>query len=201
MPSCVVTVTGTTGSVEIRYILTGTAHVMTGIFGETLYINDAATEITYTNISGNAAASSACVTITNLPSACYIVDWSLLFLDAINGVYGYLNNTNYTFTGVIINNVLSAIAPINYNTLTPNTLANAINNLNNYRLKATAVRSIISTNFNEYFLVLKTIGSFIPEVKINNPSGNHTLYLKGVVSGSCLPVGYTAIDICNPILP
>ena len=196
MPACAITITGTTGSVVINYILSGTAHTMNGSFGDSLFINDAATAITYTNISGNAAATSACVTITNLPSSCYILSWSLDFTPVVTGTSGYVQNSNYIFTDVALSTgIVLPITQVSYSNFDPTVLAENINILNDSRVKAVATRVISATYTKELFIVLKITGAFIPELKINNPVGNKTLYIRGI-AGDCLPLNYSLFNVC-----
>ena len=137
MAACAITIGGTSGTVQINYILGGVAHTMNGSFGETIYINDAATSIT-------------------------------------SASYGANN---------------------------PQALADSINALNDPRIRAVAMKTTSTSTTREMFIVLKITSSAIPQLRINNVVGNHKLFMKGTVSGSCIPAGYTEIESCIEILP
>lgn len=191
MAACQINVTGTTGSVLIQYTINLNNHKILGYIGDLIYIDTTSTNITYTNIDGNAIAASGCVTITNLPSTCYSINWE--------------TDSNYanckipkTFTQLKLGaSTFTLNADYNKNAAT---LANNINTLNSSAITALAsigassIRSTINNN-----IIIKVYGADIPEFKIFNVDGNHNLYIKAEVMGSCtIPVDYEIYSLPCP---
>jgi hypothetical protein len=157
---------------------------LTAQIGDPIYIDDTATEVTYTTESGDAIASSSCLTITELTENCYLLDWETIG----NGT----TSLSYLIEAIVLGTDVLSISPSNFNSLTLQDLATAINNLDDYRITATAGKvENSSRNSKNVFLVVKVLGSDIPELKVNNTTQNHKFYIKGVVSADCVPAGYT----------
>lgn len=197
MASCLVSITGTSGSVQLNYLLSGIPQLMTGNVGDSIYINDIATSVTYTTLSGDAVASSLCETITALPQTCYIFSWGLNGIPYSPSIIGFLQDAQFNFTGVGLNDSFVSIPSTPYTAYTPDALAYEINSLNNPLIEAVAKMTIFTTNRKEHFLIVKTTSTTIPELRITNSFGEHLLYLKGVVTLDCLPSGYTLINTCS----
>lgn len=199
MASCAITIGGTTGSVVINYTLSATAHSMTAIHGETIYINDAATAITYTTVSGNATASSGCVTITSLPVTCYTIDWVInTSVSGFNG-FGYSATTDTTFDAILLDSTVVPITSVALTELTPNTLTSAINALGDARISAVASKKVSNDGNIEFYIIVQVTGTYLPSVRMN-ATNSHKMYLKGVVSADCTPTGYDEIVDYSPIL-
>lgn len=198
MASCAITIGGTTGSVVINYTLSATAHTMTAIHGETVYINDAATAITYTTISGNATASSGCVTITSLPITCYVIDWvTNTSIAGFNG-FGYSATTDTTFDAILLDTTVVPITSVALTELTPNALTTAINELGDARISAVASKKVTNDDSLEFYIIVQITGTYLPSVRMN-ATNSHKMYLKGVISADCLPTGYDEIIDYSPI--
>ena len=196
MASCAITIGGTSGSVVINYLLGAVAHTMTGSFGETIYINDTATAITYTNVSGDATASSVCVTITNLPTTCYIFDWSINTVVVGCDGFSYVPASDYTFDAVLLDSTVVPLTSTSYSEVSSTVLAQAINDLNDSRVEAVATKVTSGTGTREMYLIVKVTGTYVPQIRVNATIGNHKLYLKGTVTVDCIPNGYTAFTNC-----
>lgn len=197
MAACAITITGTSGSVVIEYYIGTTRHSMTASFGETIYINDVATTITYTNVDGDAAATSSCITITNLPANYYIIAWETedsytMNIDAI-----YLDAIEIPLTYAI-----------DYNTEDWKDLAGAINSLVDPRFRVVAGRKLSSYRhtINNYIIV-RVLGTQVPWIRTLNvdndsllgPRDDHNSYIKGVIS-TALPTGFESYsDYTEPI--
>lgn len=193
MAACNITIGGTSGSVLITYTLSGKTTTINAPFGTTQIIDDASTDITYTTLSGNATASSGCVTITAVAQGCYKYSWETIGNnnDEANGM---------VFDGVDFNGTLISV------TETPYTdgagyinLATVINDLSDSRITVISGKMELSTrsSMNNYMIV-KVTGAVIPTIRITDPLYSHHLYLKGTIQADCdLPAGYTEFNQCS----
>lgn len=192
MAACLITIAGTSGKVLIEY--TDSSSVKHSIISDIgpLYINDTGSEYTYTTLSGDATASSLCVTISEVAKKCYILDWEVLKL--VNPKY-----IGQTITQLLVGTTTFTFAtPV----LFPDsvfTIVTAINQLNSLLVKATAYRQVNTTNKSEYFIILTIKGNDIPYLKINSATDNHNLFLKGTLTTNCLPTGYNSILNCDSL--
>ena len=187
MANCLVTVSGTTGTVLINYIDSGAIpRVLTSGPG-TFLIDDGGSEYTWTNLSGDTAVSSLCIEFTEIVNNCYIFSWELTVPNQIN---------NLKFTSVELGTDSNSIADLNFPFTKVTDLAAAINGLNLEQIKAKAYK-VVRTTKTEYFMILKVQGTDIPFIKIKNIDSTHFLYLKGVYTSNCLPAGYTEIETCE----
>ena len=107
MAACSVTTGGTNGTLRIDYDLAGDHNVLFSTYGDVIWIDDTATNVTYTTLTGDVTASSGCLTITALPKICYLVEqyrWS-----------GDATEITYNATFDVIDNVSDAdvLPPVN----------------------------------------------------------------------------------------
>lgn len=192
MASCLITIGGTSGSVQINFTLAGVPNTINAGFGTTQYIEDTATAITWSTISGDATASSACVTIVHLTVGCYLYSWETI---------GNSNTeaNSMVFDGIEFNNVLTAIPELDYTNGEGYTgLASLLTDLQDNRLKVMSGKRVMSTrsSLNNY-MILQIVGSVIPMIRITDPLYSHHLYLKGTLQTDCTtPVGYTEYNNC-----
>ena len=80
MAACLITVTGTSGVIRINYTISGTPYTIETSIGS-FYIDDTATDVTYTTLSGDLIATdSGCLTpaISELPANCYLISWDFV---------------------------------------------------------------------------------------------------------------------------
>jgi hypothetical protein len=191
MAACVVSVGGTSGNVLIKYTL-GSEITTIVPFGEDIFIDDAATDITYTTLSGDATASSGCLTITDLPAVCYSMEWESTG-----------NASTYYFEAVILGVDEITFDDVEFDLRSLEDLASAINNAGDDRVKAVAgwTDEDIARLGAFHYINLRIIGEDVPYLRIRNDGTSFYLYIKGV-STSCTPgVDYTTYEICDPVPP
>lgn len=191
MASCLITTAGTNGTLRINYNLSGDPVTAYHNFGDTIYIEDTATDITYTTLTGDVTAASGCVTITNLPENCYMFSYDRLKNDSSTYISNFtqfiLGVTTYTLTSPA-SDKLSGIGD----------LINEINLIGN-NIMASAIKiTALTDNYYQIDLVVKVTGTDIPELKIESPNGNLT-YIVGV-SSLCVPIGFYELQYC-PVPP
>lgn len=187
MATCLVTISGTSGEVFIKYTDSGSVdrYLRAGL-GQ-LYLDDNGTDYEWSTLSGDAAAASGCITLTEVPIVCHLISWQRLLVDEISDakidaillddtVYEF--STSYTFPR------------------SQAKIADAINSLNESDFKAVAFKQVTATNKSEYFLIIKVRGDKVPKLRITNEAGTHFMYLIGEAS-SCLPAEYTEINTCE----
>lgn len=183
MPGCLISITGTSGTIRLNYTLSGTPYVIETSKGS-FYIETSATNVTYTTLEGDLVASSSCLTITNLPSSCYTISWNNI--DA-NG---------YVINAVILGATTISISPISF----PNSgfdLVSTINDLYNDKVKVVGHKFIIGVSpylyDNSY--IFKVLGADIPILRLYNSTTNTYLYVYGVAS-SCVISDYDQVVPC-----
>ena len=187
MATCLVTVSGTSGEVFIKYTDSGSVdrYLRAGL-GQ-LYLDDNGTDYEWSTLSGDAAAASGCITLTEVPIVCHLISWQRLLVDEISDakvdaillddtVYEF--STSYTFPR------------------SQAKIADAINSLNESDFKAVAFKQVTASNKSEYFLIIKVRGDKVPKLRITNEAGTHFMYLIGEAS-SCLPAEYIEISTCE----
>lgn len=187
MAACLVTVSGTSGEVLIKYEIGGLPYYLTSNIG-TFYIENTATSVTYTTLSGDAVATSLCLTIAPLTSTCFRLNWKGIVAD------------NYTITAVILGNDTLNFTPIPFPTTRLN-LATAINSIYDDRIKVIAYKENVpaGTTLNsqvEFNYIVKVFGGEVPILSINNADSTGRIYIYGTVS-PCSIVGYNTIDTCE----
>lgn len=187
MAACLVTVSGTSGEVLIKYEIGGLPYSLTSGIG-TFYIESTATSVTYTTISGNAIATSLCLTIAPVVTACFRFNWK-----------GIVAN-GYTITAVIIGNDTLNFTPIPF-PQTRTELATAINSTYSDRIKAILYKEVIPIGATldsqiEYNYIVKVYGGEVPILSINNADSTGRIYIYGTVS-PCNVAGYDTVNTCE----
>lgn len=189
MAACLITITGTSGEVRIDY-LDGiiSKHVTSGI--GTMYLEDTYTNVTYTTISGDAIASSLCFTITALPYNYYMLSWRGICSEGYTIVKAILGIVEYTIP----------------DTEFPISKENLIMNINNasipefkivgYKYNYNGIMPISNIRIS---YIVRTLGTEIPYLKVRDLTNETSLYIKGTSSIE-LPVGFTAIEVCENII-
>lgn len=192
MASCLIITTGTSGTVALNYKL-GLNNITTYFsYGDIIYIDDTATNITYTTLSGDMGLSSGCVSITNLPISYYKITY-----DGADICQNYFN----FFSELNVNNTPYAIpnSPLIKNDLASfPMLADFINvTLNSNEVKLTSAKmDLQSTTDYEVSFVLQVIGAVAPYLQLTTTRGNF-IYLHGILVGSSVPPGYTGYNFCS----
>lgn len=192
MAACLITVTGTSGVIRINYTISGTPYTIETSIGD-FYIEDTATSVTYTTLSGDLIASSLCLTITELAASCYLVSWSGISAPGyvIDRVY-----LGYETGGFVI-----------ADTTFPNTLydlVDSINNANDDSVKVIGIKTSWNNTFENFSCayLLKVLGTEPPNLRVRNADDTERIYIHGVLQPDCLPIeGFTIIDPCYSSLP
>ena len=191
MAACAITISGTSGYVLVRYTLGTNVYSVKAYLGDPVFIDDSATDVSYTTLAGDAIASSLCLTITSLPEVCYLFQWAY--------------NTNviqtipYTINQVEFDSNIYPVTPCDLIDGKNMSIYNFIYEFNQLALETIYVNAydIDSTTPGQTVisLIFKTIGTDIPKLRLVNTIAGNDLIMEGVVSGSCLPVGYTQADV------
>jgi hypothetical protein len=193
MAAALITVTGTSGSILLRYKVSSVPKTLIAEIG-TFYIEDTSTDVTYTTLSGDAIATSLIFTIVNLPYKYYNLFWK-----DIVGI-------NYKINGIILNNIITPFIDVNFpesNT----SLINSINQLNiedvkitDYKFLVTSINNSSQVTVNNSY-IFRVLGNSIPELRIKNNDNTGNIYVKGILTTYPV-IGYTPVQICNDnILP
>ncbi len=191
MAACLITTGGTNGTLRIDFDLGGDHNVLYSTHGDVIWIDDTATNVTYTTLTGDVTAASGCVTINALPQICYLLEydrWSgdpaeVDYISQFDSVY--LDNTQYAFT-TLIDDTIDGSAYI----------ANEINNVvavNAVKVVAAKIAHV-DTNYMNISFIIRVLGSEIPSLRLVSPYGNYS-YIKGTVSASCLPTDFIEIPV------
>lgn len=187
MAACLITVSGTEGVVQLQYNIGVTPYKISAGIG-TFYIEDTATDVTYTTLYGDAIASSGCLTVTALPSICYLLNWK--------GVEA----PGYTIDALILG---TEVLSINADFPRASTeLAASINDLADDRVKVVQYSYTYSDPIDpstfEYGYIIRVISDEIPILRARNSDNTAKLYIHGEVS-ACTILGYTDINLCYPL--
>lgn len=182
MASCAITIGGSSGEVRIDFTLEAQRHSMNGFPDETLYINDDSTDITYTTLSGNATAISGCITITERNYINYIFSWETFGVE-----------TGYKLADVIVDDDTISLNT-NYKTTMWITVANAITAMEDERFMVTAGKQVSNASRNSisHYIVVKVLGTDVPQIVVENTTPEHSFILTGVEEDDEVPSGYTA---------
>lgn len=197
MAACLITVTGTSGVIRINYTIGSTPYTIETSIGA-FYIDDTATDVTYTTLSGDLIATDdSCLTpaIAELPANCYKLSWT--------NVGTEYNVANAIFLGYGIGGQIT-IPDISF----PNvrySFVDAINNLGNENVKVIGYKTVglsdVSTVFSRSF-ILKVLGTERPDLRIRNTDNTGFIFIHGELQTNCLPqAGYTIVDPCYNTLP
>lgn len=191
MAACLITTGGTNGTLRIDFDLGADHNVLFSTYGDVIYIDDTATNVTYTRLSGDVTAASGCVTITALPQVCYLVKYDRWSGDTAAITYNsefdaiLLDNTVHAFTTSYTDDIAnSAFLPYEINTV----LAD-----DTFKIVAAKAENV-DTNYMNISFIIRILGSAIPSLRLVSPYGN-TSYIKGTVSASCLPTGFSEIVV------
>lgn len=197
MAACSVTTGGTNGTLRIDYDLAGDHNVLFSTYGDVIWIDDTATNVTYTTLTGDVTASSGCLTVTALPQICYLLEYDRWSGDPAEITY------NSTFDAILLDNTVNAFVTEHTDDIASSAdLVNEINNvLNDDSFKVVAAKT---TNVDTYYMtisfIIRIYGSEVPSLRLVSPYGNIS-YIKGTVSATCVPTGFTAIPIDTEIIP
>lgn len=185
MASCLITTSGTSGKVLLRYTISSVVHYTETDIGE-IYIPDTATAVTYTTLEGDAVSSSLCLTITSLPLIYHKIYWNDLYINTYSTAAIQLNEVQYTIPAVSFRHENGAA------------ILNAVNSVNNDLFKGTHyLYSIgVGENTSSTSLIIRTLGNTVLYLKLNNADNTTSVYLKGEVTAPPF-VGYTVVAICE----
>lgn len=194
MASCSVTTGGTSGTFRLNYNLGVNPVIAYYNFGDTIFIDNSATDVTYTTLTGDVTATSGCVTITALPETCYLLKY-----DRSSTV----NTSTSVFDAIVVGTTVHSFASPSADTLIDSTTL--IYNINTVladpNIKVVSVKSTnLTNNFVNIALIVKIIGTDIPSLRIKSINNNYS-YIIGTVSSDCVPFGYYSLNICEPIAP
>lgn len=187
MAACLITVGGTSGKVRIKYKISGNDKEVESTFGNNVYIEDTATDVTYTVLSGNAVASSSCADIEELPLKYYLLNWQYLLAFPPMG---------QMFDAVILGTEVLPISPCPF-PVDRERLAENINALEDPRIKVIAYKTTIGSTKVDYKNLVEVLGSDVPMVRLKSSDGTTYLYLLAVETDDPQPVGYVEINTCE----
>ena len=190
MAACLITISGTSGILELKYNIGANPYSIRTSLG-TLYIEDTATSVTYTRLSGDVVAASLCLTITSLPANYYKLSWKGICTDQyiINAVALGLTETTLP------------------NTMFPISMQTLIDNVNNSSIPEFKIvgykyvfNPIMDLEDVEISYIARVLGTNIPYLKVRNSDSTTNIYIKGVTSVA-LPAGFTAVEVCEIDIP
>ena len=195
MAACLITVTGTSGVIRINYTISGIPYSIETSIGS-FYIDDTATDVTYTTLSGDLiAADSGCLTpaIADLPASCYLVSWSGISAPGyiIDRVYLGYETGGFTIPD-------TPFPDADYD------LVDSINNADNDSVKVIGINTSWNRTLKTYSsaYLLKVLGNQPPNLRVRNADDSGYIYIHGVLQADCLPKpDYDIIDPCYSSLP
>jgi hypothetical protein len=183
--ACLITITGTSGLLEIRYTDGGVPSTIR-VEGEGgVYLPDAVLAADYTVLSGDLDASSACTTLTEVPLVLNKFTWEIF--DCLNP---------YQFNGIIADAVTSTITNTIYHTLDLNVIIEAINALGNDNIKAVAFKLTVTGSTWVAELIVRTLGVDDLQLQLQGTASTEKMIINSTVVGS-IPVDFTEIEICT----
>lgn len=187
MAACAITSAGT-GLALVRYKIGGTPYSIR-IDGGPFYIEDTATDVTYTTLTGTLVPSSGCLTVTEQPYSCFKFSWSGIQAE------------NYFITGVLYTDP-DGQEGFNFTGATfPNSglnLGRYLNSVNNDRFKIIGYFSSgVSSEAPSVEYIMQTIG--VNDVSLIVEGDDGSFFIQGVEQPDCdLPVNYRAVSPCYP---
>lgn len=196
MAAALISITGTSGNVLLRYKIGTIQHNVEADIGN-IYIEDTATNVTYTTLSGNAIASSLVFSITALPFVYYDLFWKGIIAD------------DYSFVSFTTDNIITPIVPTVPFPNSDVTFANVINALNveffkiiKYKKLVTSLNILTGKITYSISYIIRSTNSAI-EFKIKNADNTGFIYLKPTSVLLTSLTGYTDIDTCvaQPTVP
>ncbi len=193
MAACLITITGTTGTLELRFKLSGVDKTI--IFNESnlITVDDATvTDVTYT-ADGDMVATSGCLTITDEPATCRLWYWKDLDLE------------NYEIDAVVVESTVTEITNVPIDS-TITEIAETINSSTTYRTKVLGIKSDIVMDgieafptSNETFIKIRVFGTDEPFLRLKELSSSSYLYVPST-STTCDLTDYTEINECGGII-
>lgn len=188
MASCAITIGGTSGSVLIRYKLGGVNNSITANFGTEVYVSNTITDVTYTTLSGDANASSGCVSITELEETCYEFKWETLKAGCDRGD---------VINAVIVGSTAVSITPKSIST-SYQSVADAISTASSSLIQPYAGKfTASSTGTGKNYLIAKVYGAdTLISLRVYNASSGFYYNILGTPTTCTVPSGYTAIETC-----
>lgn len=190
MAACSVTTGGTNGTFRLDFDLAGDHNVLYSTYGDIIWIDDTATNITYTTLTGDVTATSGCVTITALPRNCYLIEY-----DRWTGDLELIEYIS-TFDAILKDNTVSTFAiPAQDTIMGSADVVTQVNELGDDTIKIVAAKTEnIDTDYMSISFIVRVYGTEIPYLRLKSPY-NYYSYLKGTISASCLPTGFVEIPI------
>ena len=187
MALALITISGTSGKVQIYYKLGIVNHTIIADIG-TIGIDDTSTSVRYTQLNGDAIATSTVFAITNSPFIYYLIEWKGIKTD------------NYKITSVSVGGILYTLPDTDFPDTTVSFLE-AVNGLDVSTFKGTDYKITSPTNSIDQLLVdrkfiFKVAGTDLIEFKIKNSTNDAFIYIKGILIS--YPVtGFTPAPICS----
>lgn len=190
MAACLITLGGTNGIIRIDYTLGSTPNFIVSNFGDDVYIDDTATDITYTTLTGDVTASSGCVTITANPRYCYLLSY-----DRPNATSTYQTLIDAIVVGTP--QVFTTASQDSYAAF-GNLIYNINTDLDNDYIKVIGYKTEhLVNNYENMSIMVRIVGADVPSLRIISPAGNYS-YIIGIVQTDCtLPVDFTPIEVCE----
>lgn len=188
MASCQIDIIGTSGSVRVTYTVGTTENTLTANVGEPVYIDDTATNVYFTRLSGDASAYTECIGITELPLTYYMFEWESTGIPK-----------NFIFDGLILGDDTLTIEDVPYDLIDVSKLATSINSIYNYRIKAVSgkVEIVTPRNTGSIYFQVKVIGYDIPYLRIRNEGTPFYLYLIPTSMPPFIPPGFDEFQTCE----
>jgi hypothetical protein len=192
MAACIVNITGTSGTLKLNYTLSSVQYTLeTGIVPVgTLWIDSAATNVTYTTLSGDVIASpgAGCsLTITAAPPLCSLLTWD-----------GKVTTSGYVANAIIIGSIVVPITETSW----PNSGSMLVNSINNASSDAIKVIGYKNNSTTSYSYILRSIGSNVPQLRVRNADNTGFIYIPAAGMASCtVPSDYQYIVPCYGTLP
>ena len=191
MALCLITISGTSGSLELVYTISGNEnHTYIGSPG-TIGIDDTATSVQSITHTGDLTASSLCLTVTNVSPVCKEFIWEKISeIYTARGIQFGSSFMTFSSNFDLIENVKG--------------IAQAINSLDDYRIKAIAIKSSITTDSQRGNVV-----NSINNLKVKVYSDETLIYLVfkseddlstiyvPLTDSTCSLTGYLEIPICS----
>jgi hypothetical protein len=188
MAACLITVTGTSGIIKVDYKISAIDYSIQTSIGS-FYIDDTATDVTYTTITGDLVATSGCLTITELSANYYLLSWKGISAD------------NYKTASILLGSEEIVLPEVSF-PITGKNLPPAVNNLEDVRVSIIGFK-IVFLGYNpipeygyEQNYIFKVLGTDIPILKVKNADDTSYIYIYGESTSSTLPSGYIAVEPC-----
>jgi hypothetical protein len=179
---CLISITGTTGSVHIQFVQGGHTNSIYASVGDSAYIPDGIAAATFTSLEGDATASSSCATLTEVPKKLYQFSWQVP-----------LCATSYTFKELLDGTTSHDLGDLTYDSWSPLAIANLLNEYNLAELRAVGLKIIRTETSAILYLIVEVISLNVPEIKLQGTAATELLFLKGVEVSS-VPYDFSVLD-------